>query len=189
CSERFGEMGEYDFLRCEMACSFRRRLQAGGRARAGHAAGGPAHARCARLLPGRLEIRLRPGGARHGRAIRGTSESTLVGNAIRVGVANAALANATLAHRLDFDDTREDAIVHTGSVIVTTSLAAGEAAGAPGKAALEAIIAGRGDVSRGPRGARQVPRAALSPGRAGREVRRGGRGRQALRVDGRRAGA
>ena len=83
------------------------------------------------------------------RAVRATAErlggppeSTLVGSAMRVGAANAALANATLAHGLDFDDTREDAIVHTGSVIVTTSLATGEAAGAPGKAALEAIIAG-----------------------------------------------
>src|SRR5262245_48769243 len=72
----------------------------------------------------------------------GPPESALVGSALRVGAANAALAHATLAHGLDFDDTREDAIVHTGPVIVTTSLAAGEATGAPGKSALEAIIAG-----------------------------------------------
>ena len=58
-----------------------------------------------------------------------------------MAAANAALANATLAHGLDFDDTREDAIVHTGSVAVTTSLAVGEAAGASGRAALEAIVA------------------------------------------------
>src|SRR5262249_56219083 len=81
------------------------------------------------------------------RAVRATAErlggppeSTLVGSGMLVGAANAALANATLAHGLDFDDTREDAIVHTGSVIVTTSLATGEAAGAPRKAALEAVI-------------------------------------------------
>ena len=42
------------------------------------------------------------------------------------------LANATLAHGLDFDDTREDAIVHTGCVAVTTALAVGEAVGASG---------------------------------------------------------
>src|SRR5262249_9428487 len=41
-----------------------------------------------------------------------------------------------------FDDTREDAIVHTGSVAVTTALAAGEAVGASGRAVLEAVIAG-----------------------------------------------
>src|SRR5881397_1505079 len=72
----------------------------------------------------------------------GSPESALVGSRVRVAAANAALANATLAHGLDFDDTREDAIVHTGSVSVTTSLAVGEAAGAAGRATLEAIIAG-----------------------------------------------
>jgi len=84
-----------------------------------------------------------------GRAARATAErlggppeSALIGSRVRVAAANAALANATLAHGLDFDDTREDAIVHTGSVAVTTSLAVGEAAGAAGRATLEAIIAG-----------------------------------------------
>ena len=72
----------------------------------------------------------------------GPPESALVGSRVRVAAANAALANATLAHGLDFDDTREDAIVHTGSVAVTTSLAVGEATAAGGRAALEAIIAG-----------------------------------------------
>jgi 2-methylcitrate dehydratase PrpD len=72
----------------------------------------------------------------------GPPESTLIGAAARVGAANAVLANGTLAHGLDFDDTREDAIVHTGSVAVTTALAVGEAASASGRAALEALIAG-----------------------------------------------
>ena len=70
----------------------------------------------------------------------GTAESTLLGGTARVAAANAVLANATLAHGLDFDDTREDAIVHTGCVAVTTALAAGEAAGASGRAVLEALI-------------------------------------------------
>jgi 2-methylcitrate dehydratase PrpD len=75
----------------------------------------------------------------------GAPESTLIGAAGaagRVAAANAVLANATLAHGLDFDDTREDAIVHTGCVAATTALAVGEAAGASGRAALEALIAG-----------------------------------------------
>ena len=72
----------------------------------------------------------------------GPTESTLIGATARVGAANAVLAAGTLAHGLDFDDTREDAIVHTGSVAVTTALAVGEAAGASGRAALEAMIAG-----------------------------------------------
>src|SRR5262245_40375674 len=72
----------------------------------------------------------------------GPPESMLIGARARVGAANAVLANGTLAHGLDFDDTREDAIVHTGSVAVTTALAVGEATGASGRAALEALIAG-----------------------------------------------
>src|SRR6266436_1149006 len=72
----------------------------------------------------------------------GPQESTLIGTKGKVGAANAVLANATLAHGLDFDDTREDAIVHTGSVAVTTALAVGEATGASGRAVIEAMIAG-----------------------------------------------
>ena len=71
----------------------------------------------------------------------GGPESALLGSPARVAAANAVLANATLAHGLDFDDTREDAIVHTGCVAVTTALAVGEAVGAGGRAALEASIA------------------------------------------------
>lgn len=56
-------------------------------------------------------------GARYdfARAVRATAErlgglpeSALIGSTVRVAAANAALANATLAHGLDFDDTRED---------------------------------------------------------------------------------
>jgi len=72
----------------------------------------------------------------------GPQESTLVGTKARAGAASAVLANATLAHGLDFDDTREDAIVHTGCVAVTTALAVGEALGASGRAVIEAMIAG-----------------------------------------------
>jgi 2-methylcitrate dehydratase PrpD len=75
------------------------------------------------------------------RRLGGPAESALVGAPGKVAAANAVLANATLAHGLDFDDTREDAIVHTGCVAVTTALAVGEATGATGRAVLEAIIA------------------------------------------------
>src|SRR5207249_2558845 len=104
-----------------------------------------------------------------GRAARATAErlggkpeSTVVGSAIRAAAANAVLANATLAHGLDFDDTREDAIVHTRCVAVPTSLAVGEATGASG------------DVSRRARRPRQVPCAALPSDRSRRRVRRRG---------------
>jgi 2-methylcitrate dehydratase PrpD len=71
----------------------------------------------------------------------GRPESALLGSRARTAAANAVLANATLAHGLDFDDTREDAIVHTGCVAVTTALAVGEAVSAPGNRVLEALIA------------------------------------------------
>ena len=66
----------------------------------------------------------------------------MIGARSRVGAASAVLANSTLAHGLDFDDTREDAIVHTGSVAVPTALAVGEAVNASGRSVLEAMIAG-----------------------------------------------
>ena len=72
----------------------------------------------------------------------GAPESLLIGSGARVAAANAVLANATLAHGLDFDDTREDAIVHTSCVAVPTALAAAEATGADGAALLEALLAG-----------------------------------------------
>lgn len=71
----------------------------------------------------------------------GPPESALIGGRAKVAAANAVLANATLAHGLDFDDTREDAIVHTGCVAVTTALAVGEAVGATGRTVLEALVA------------------------------------------------
>ena len=71
----------------------------------------------------------------------GPPESALLGRRTRVAAANAVLANATLAHGLDFDDTREGAIVHTSCVCVPAALAVGEAVGASGRAALEAVIA------------------------------------------------
>src|SRR5262245_9474660 len=84
-----------------------------------------------------------------GRAVTATAaglgggpESTILGTSTRVGAPNALLANGTLAHGLDFDDTREDAIVHTGCVAVTTALAVAAAVNASGAAALEALIGG-----------------------------------------------
>ncbi|HUG35543.1 MAG TPA: MmgE/PrpD family protein [Candidatus Limnocylindrales bacterium] len=71
----------------------------------------------------------------------GAPQSSVVGSGARVAPANAVLANGTLAHGLDFDDTREDAIVHTGCVAVTSALAVAEAQGASGAAALEAAVA------------------------------------------------
>lgn len=72
----------------------------------------------------------------------GAQHSLLLGSSIRVAAANAVIANGTLAHGLDYDDTLEEAIVHTGSCAWMTALAVGEEVGASGAAVLEAAIAG-----------------------------------------------
>ena len=72
----------------------------------------------------------------------GDANSILLGTANRVSAANAAIANGTLAHGLDYDDTLEEAIVHTGCCAWMTAFAVGEEVGASGAAVLEAAIAG-----------------------------------------------
>jgi 2-methylcitrate dehydratase PrpD len=71
----------------------------------------------------------------------GAAESRLIGSPLKTAAANAVLANGTLAHGLDYDDTLEEAIVHTGCVAAITALAVGEQTSASGKATLEAAIA------------------------------------------------
>ena len=72
----------------------------------------------------------------------GAPGSLLIGTSSRVAAANAVIANSTLAHGLDYDDTLEEAIVHTGCCAGMTALAVGEEVGASGAAVLEAAIAG-----------------------------------------------
>ncbi len=76
------------------------------------------------------------------RGLGGPPAATLWGNGARVGAPAAALANGTLAHGLDYDDTLEEAIVHTGCCCVTAALALGEARRASGAAVLAAVAAG-----------------------------------------------
>jgi len=72
----------------------------------------------------------------------GPRRSRLIGSSGKVAAANAVLANGTLAHGLDYDDTLEEAIVHTGCCGAITALAVGEEAGASGRKVLEAAVAG-----------------------------------------------
>jgi 2-methylcitrate dehydratase PrpD len=72
----------------------------------------------------------------------GAAASRLIGTSIRVAAANAVLANGTLAHGLDYDDTLEEAIVHTGCCAAMTAMAVGDEVGASGCSVLEAAIAG-----------------------------------------------
>lgn len=72
----------------------------------------------------------------------GEKHSVVIGSPHHVAAANAVLANGTLAHGLDYDDTLEEAIVHTGSCAWMTALAVAEAERVSGKALLEAAIVG-----------------------------------------------
>jgi 2-methylcitrate dehydratase PrpD len=76
------------------------------------------------------------------RALEGKPESQVIGAQCRTSAPSAVLANGTLAHALDFDETLEEGIIHAGCCIVTTALAVGEATQASGKSILEAAIAG-----------------------------------------------
>jgi 2-methylcitrate dehydratase PrpD len=76
------------------------------------------------------------------RKLGGANDSLLIGTANRVAAANAVIANGTLAHGLDYDDTLEEAVVHTGCCAGMTALAVGEEVDASGAAVLEAAIAG-----------------------------------------------
>lgn len=72
----------------------------------------------------------------------GPADSRLIGSPIKLAPANAVFANGTLAHGLDYDDTLEEAIVHTGCCAAMTALAVGEEVDATGRSVLEAAIAG-----------------------------------------------
>ncbi len=69
-------------------------------------------------------------------------EATVLGFGDRVPATSAALANGTMAHALDFDDTHNESVIHVSAPVVTSALAAGELAKASGKAVLTAAIGG-----------------------------------------------
>jgi len=75
-------------------------------------------------------------------AWEGKPESTVIGARDKVFAAAAALANGTLAHSLDYDDTHTASIVHPSAAVVPAALAVGEALGSDGRAVLTAAVAG-----------------------------------------------
>lgn len=76
------------------------------------------------------------------RAWAGAREAGVIGHDFGAAAPHAALANGTLAHALDFDDTHSESIVHPSSFVVTTALAVAEESGADGKSFLTACVAG-----------------------------------------------
>jgi 2-methylcitrate dehydratase PrpD len=72
----------------------------------------------------------------------GSGPCAIVGTPCRASASNAALANGTAAHALDFDDMCFVSLAHPSAPLVAAALAAGEAAGATGRALLDGYVVG-----------------------------------------------
>jgi len=75
-------------------------------------------------------------------AADGGGPCAIVGTPCRASAANAALANGTAAHALDFDDMCFVSLAHPSAPLVAAALAAGEAAGASGRALVDGYVVG-----------------------------------------------
>ena len=69
------------------------------------------------------------------------NDARIIGHGDYANTAGAALANGTMAHALDYDDTHLESVVHISAPVVTTALTIGEAIKASGEEVLTAIVA------------------------------------------------
>ena len=69
-------------------------------------------------------------------------EATVIGSGDRLPAPAAALANGSLVHALDFDDTHQGALVHATAAVLPAAFAVGEEVSARGADVLAACIAG-----------------------------------------------
>ena len=76
------------------------------------------------------------------RAWAGAREASVIGHDYGAPAPHAALANGTLAHALDFDDTHVESVVHPSAFVVPAALAVAEESGADGRMLLTACVAG-----------------------------------------------
>ena len=72
----------------------------------------------------------------------GAGSCPVFGTVLRTTAANAALANGTAAHALDYDDMCFVSLAHPSAPLVAAALAAAETAGASGRALLDAYVVG-----------------------------------------------
>lgn len=80
--------------------------------------------------------------ARFARGLGAAPEATVIGHSFRTVATEAAFANGTAAHALDFDDVSEAMMGHPSAPLVPAVLAAGERVGATGAEAIVAYVAG-----------------------------------------------
>lgn len=72
----------------------------------------------------------------------GAPEATVIGSRVRVSAPAAALANGTLVHALDLDDTHAGGLVHATAVVLPAAFAVGQERGSSGREVLDAAVAG-----------------------------------------------
>jgi len=72
----------------------------------------------------------------------GAGPCAIAGTSLRASAGNAALANGTAAHALDYDDMCFVSLAHPSAPLVAAAWAAAELAGASGRALLDAYIVG-----------------------------------------------
>jgi 2-methylcitrate dehydratase PrpD len=70
------------------------------------------------------------------------NECRVLGYGDRTNALFAAIANGTMAHSMEFDDTHNESITHVSNSVITTALAAGELLGLTGEQALVAVAGG-----------------------------------------------
>lgn len=78
----------------------------------------------------------------YGHEQEGTGSSTIAADGCKVEAATAAFVNATYGHGFEYDDVHGDSNSHPGSVVVSTSIAVGEAQNATIEEVLTAISIG-----------------------------------------------
>jgi len=78
----------------------------------------------------------------------GAGDCTVFGSKRTATVPLAILANGSLAHSLDFDDTHAASITHASAVVVPVALALGEAGAFDGRAVITAAVAGYEAIAR-----------------------------------------
>lgn len=76
------------------------------------------------------------------RGLGGPEEATILGSTTKVSAPAAALANGTLVHTLDFDDTHAGGLIHATAVVLPAAFAVGEQVDASGEDVLLAAVVG-----------------------------------------------
>ncbi|HLV75627.1 MAG TPA: MmgE/PrpD family protein [Vulgatibacteraceae bacterium] len=76
------------------------------------------------------------------RGLGGPAEAAVLGTGETLSAPAAALANGTLVHALDFDDTHAGGLVHATAVVLPAAFAVGQQTGASGREILLAAVVG-----------------------------------------------